>query len=458
MRVDDLRELFYLWEGVYPHLSSFFLSLYGREEGDFLEFGPFSGGVARELARSFPRFRGAISGVEGESASFMREMMREELEEERLLLKPSSLSSIPFLDGSFDLVILRGAFFFLTSSLLREVERVLAPGGVGIVGGGYGPFTPQEVFSPIASRSRELNRRLGKRWISREELEGMAREAGIEGWEVREEGGLWLILKKGGSPQSFQSLSSALSLKEKEVISLVGGGGKTTLMFSLARELAEGGDKVITTTTTKIFEPHPWQTSCVIVEEERASLMGRAKEALKKYNHVTLGRGRLREQGKLLGIDEDWVEELRGLVPYVIVEADGARRLPIKAPSEGEPVIPPSTTLLLPVVGVDAVGKPLDERWAFRPERVSELTGLPLGVPISPQAVVTLLLHPRGITKGRPPQARVLHFINKVETGEDLRRAEEIARGLSTGDKGVVLGRIFFHRAILRVVSPATLP
>jgi len=72
--------------------------------------------------------------------------------------------------------------------------------------------------------------------------------------------------------------------------------------------------------------------------------------------------------------------------------------------------------------------------------------------------VVTLLIHPRGITKGRPPQARVLHFINKVETGEDLRRAEEIARGLSTGDKGVVLGRIFFHRAILRVVSPATLP
>ncbi|MCJ7654933.1 MAG: putative selenium-dependent hydroxylase accessory protein YqeC, partial [Dehalococcoidia bacterium] len=56
----------------------------------------------------------------------------------------------------------------------------------------------------------------------------------------------------------------ALDIRPGEVISLVGGGGKTTLMFALARELALGSGCVITTTTTKILEPSPSETPLLL--------------------------------------------------------------------------------------------------------------------------------------------------------------------------------------------------
>jgi len=126
--------------------------------------------------------------------------------------------------------------------------------------------------------------------------------------------------------------------------------------------------------------------------------MGRAKEALKRYNHVTLGRGRLREQGKLLGIDEDWVEELRRLVPYVIVEADGARRLPIKAPSEGEPVIPPSTTLLLRM----RWGSPWMRDGPSGPRGSQNLRACPWGSPSPPRRWSPSSFTPEGSQREGP--------------------------------------------------------
>ena len=55
------------------------------------------------------------------------------------------------------------------------------------------------------------------------------------------------------------SLGQALMLGDGGVISLVGAGGKTSLMFKLAHELSKTGEPVLTTTTTKIFEPGPDQ-------------------------------------------------------------------------------------------------------------------------------------------------------------------------------------------------------
>ena len=91
---------------------------------------------------------------------------------------------------------MRGAFFFLTPTLLQEVKRVLRPGGFAWVGGGYGPTTPDEVIAPIAHRSRLLNEEVGKRRITPEEARAMADIAGLEGCtRVVTEGGLWLEVR-----------------------------------------------------------------------------------------------------------------------------------------------------------------------------------------------------------------------------------------------------------------------
>ena len=63
-------------------------------------------------------------------------------------------------------------------------------------------------------------------------------------------------------------LTDALGIKPREVFSLVGAGGKTTLMFRLAKELSLGGKKIVTTTTTKILEPTPEETGALFIEPD----------------------------------------------------------------------------------------------------------------------------------------------------------------------------------------------
>ncbi|GAJ22263.1 unnamed protein product, partial [marine sediment metagenome] len=176
------------------------------------------------------------------------------------------------------------------------------------------------------------------------------------------------------------NLAQAFGIRRGEVISLVGAGGKTSLMLALARELAAGGEAVITTTTTRIFD---WQApgTSLIVEQDEEKMMSRLSLELRRHRHITLAGERLSSEGKLAGISPELVVRIAGLdqIAYTIIEADGAARKPLKAPNATEPVVPENTTLVIPVVGIYALGKELTEENVFRPEIVSRLTGLPTG-------------------------------------------------------------------------------
>jgi probable selenium-dependent hydroxylase accessory protein YqeC len=223
-------------------------------------------------------------------------------------------------------------------------------------------------------------------------------------------------------------LKEALDIRHGEVISLVGGGGKTTLMFALARELVSGGGCVVTTTTTKILEPSPSDTPLLLLKTDEQELMRLLLDNIEKYRHITLASGKL-TSGKLNGISPEFVVKLAGLsqVSYIVVEADGAAHKSLKAPNPTEPVIPLNTSLVIPVVGVDAVGCRLTEKDVFRPEIVSKLLGLPLGEVVSPEAIAFLITHHQGIIKGSPEQSRIVPFINKVDLDEGLSKARELA-------------------------------
>jgi molybdenum cofactor cytidylyltransferase len=223
-------------------------------------------------------------------------------------------------------------------------------------------------------------------------------------------------------------LKEALDIRHGEVISLVGGGGKTTIMFALARELAMDGGCVVTTTTTKILEPSPSDTPLLLLKTDEQELMRLLLDNIDKNRHVTLASEKL-ASGKLNGISPEFVVKLAGLsqVSYIVVEADGAAHKSLKAPNPTEPVIPLNTSLVIPVVGVDAVGCRLTEKDVFRPEIVSKLLALPLGEVISPDAIAFLITHRQGIIKGSPEQSRIVPFINKVDLDEGLLKARELA-------------------------------
>jgi probable selenium-dependent hydroxylase accessory protein YqeC len=210
---------------------------------------------------------------------------------------------------------------------------------------------------------------------------------------------------------------------------MVGAGGKTTLMFALGLELAAPGKLVITTTTTKIFEPSTPQTQQLIVEENEDMAIKLLEGLSEKYRLVTVAKSRL-IPNKLTGIRPEFVARLAGpeRVFHIIIEADGASQRPLKAPNETEPVIPENTTLVVPVAGIDALGRPLNDGVVFRAHIAARLLDMLEGEIISPKIIARLITHEKGIIKGTPAKARIVPFINKVDSKADLEKAIEIAR------------------------------
>jgi len=237
------------------------------------------------------------------------------------------------------------------------------------------------------------------------------------------------------------TLTEALSLKDREVVSLVGAGGKTTLMFALARELSIRKKGILLTTTTKIWDPEPSDEFSVFLSSRLARVKEWVKENLDRYRYLLVAQDRL-DNGKLQGISPNWIPELFSIpgVSYIIIEADGAAGRPLKAPREGEPVIPAETTLLIPMVGLDVLGKPLREDFVFRSRIALEIVKEKEGVEVREAMIGRLLA---ASMHNKPREARVVPFINKVDLRGGMEKGRGLARNLlesiSPGIERVVL-------------------
>lgn len=217
------------------------------------------------------------------------------------------------------------------------------------------------------------------------------------------------------------SLPAALGIgPTPEIVAFTGGGGKTSLLFALSAALPPG---VIFGATTRLAQAELAQAPAV----RRLTELDRLGAALRRFGRCLVVGDSQGE--KVMGMPPDLPGQLlrRADVRHVLVEADGSRQRPCKAPTVHEPAIPPETTLVVPVLGITAVGQPVAAA-AHRPERVCALTGLSPHDPLTPAALATLLTHADGALKGVPPAARVIPFLNQVETEAQLQAARQIAR------------------------------
>ena len=141
---------------------------------------------------------------------------------------------------------------------------------------------------------------------------------------------------------------------------LVGGGGKTTLMHRLGKELSSSGRTLLCTST------HIQRPDCTLLIEPTEKELARAFE-----RESLVAMGAYGPDGKLGPCREELMNNLSSLADYIIIEADGSKRLPLKAPAEHEPVLPFETDLVIAVAGMNGAGKPIRET-AHRPERYAD--------------------------------------------------------------------------------------
>lgn len=220
--------------------------------------------------------------------------------------------------------------------------------------------------------------------------------------------------------------------RKPQIITLIGGGGKTCLMFLWARCLRELGMSVVTTTTTKLCEETPPGVRIIPVASPaaaQAALLNPCVESI-----PLLVGGRLPAENKLAGIPADWLDRLHAEFPatFFLVEGDGSAGRSLKGHLPHEPVIPAATSLLAPVIGLDILGKPLMENHVHRPEVFAGITGLHPGDTIDASAILGVLQNPGGYLAKAPPTAAVIPVLNKVDLLQQPADATALARRILT--------------------------
>jgi len=258
-------------------------------------------------------------------------------------------------------------------------------------------------------------------------------------------------------------LIEALGLQHSRLISLCGAGGKTTLMFSLAREFVAAGERVLVTTTTKIArdEADGWPSFAATTY---AQVLERARRLLPESEPDRAGAviaySRVGGDGyRLVGFAPELIDALAqaGRFDRILVEADGSARKPLKAPAAHEPVIPSATDALVIVAGINGLGLPLSEDNLFRAEIWSRLTGLALGSPITAESLARCVAHPEGLARGCPAHARRMLFLNQADAPQRRAEAKRVAEHLTAASANpverVVIGYLLPQPDISEVVS-----
>jgi len=227
----------------------------------------------------------------------------------------------------------------------------------------------------------------------------------------------------------MRSVAEIFGLESGGVLSLVGGGGKTSLMFHLARILSGAGKRVLTTTTTKIRFPTPEQSQTVLVDPDPDAILLQTSRCLSTTFHLSAAAARLPDAGKLQGFAPSEICRFRdsGLFDWILIEADGSARRPLKAPAAHEPALAPETSVLVAVAGLEVIGAPFSEETVFRSELAGLIMGLAEGETITARALARLLAHPAGAFKDAPPLARRFIFLNKADTPERRAAGCEVA-------------------------------
>ena len=174
-------------------------------------------------------------------------------------------------------------------------------------------------------------------------------------------------------------------LAEKgHVVSLVGGGGKTTLLYAMASHCAQKGWRVLVSTTTHILRPENWLWAKTDAEIQELWAHG-------SYAVV----GSPAPNGKLTAPPEADLAHWMAQADAVFLEADGAKRMPCKVPAVHEPVLLPESDIVLTVAGLSALGRPLREV-CFRLEQACALLGAAPETLLTPELLARLLASEQG--------------------------------------------------------------
>lgn len=209
-----------------------------------------------------------------------------------------------------------------------------------------------------------------------------------------------------------------ICITEKRIVCLVGGGGKTTLMYRIAKEAAKAGKKVIAATTTHIMKP----------SEHYASTIKEVEALWDDSQYAVIGRVDKRNPEKLIFPDESLYDSVNESADLILFEADGAKRFPCKIPAAHEPVIADDCDLIIGVMGMTALGKRLSD-CCFRFDNEGDWLAVQGDDLLDESIAVKILTSEKGTRKAVNDKDYIV-VLNQCDDEDTLKRAGIISKEL----------------------------
>ena len=212
----------------------------------------------------------------------------------------------------------------------------------------------------------------------------------------------------------MKKLYEALEIP-KGVTAVVGGGGKTSLIDELCRQLS---GKILRLTTTRILPP-----KCPCLIDPRPSEL---RQAFEEERVLCIASYAERDKLALPAVE---LEPLLNMADYVLVEADGSRGLPLKAPNDKEPYLTGWEAMVIAMAGMRGLQQPIAEA-AHRAERYAALIRKTVTDTASPEDAAAVLESDAGLRKR--VSCRFAVVLNQCDTPERLQLGRECAAALQS--------------------------
>lgn len=219
-----------------------------------------------------------------------------------------------------------------------------------------------------------------------------------------------------------------MSLNDNNMIAVQGAGGKTSTVFLLANEFKSMNEASLVSTTTKMG----------IVSKDRFDYLYTFNENANILDGKIYFASKSRTETKEIGFNSEFFDDLfsRKIFPNIILETDGAKTRPIKAPREDEPVNPKNITHCIGVMGLDSVNKPFDERFCHRIDFMKKIIGNPKT--LTSESYAEIINSNCGLFKNSYDAKRFL-VLNKADTEHDVENATKIIEKIDVDVKIFVM-------------------
>lgn len=214
-----------------------------------------------------------------------------------------------------------------------------------------------------------------------------------------------------------------ISLDTKQLISFVGAGGKTTTLFKLTNELRNEGKKILVTTTTAIYLPEKEKYDEIIIDNSKNII---EKLINIKNKPIVLIGSKISSENKVLGVKSEFLDIInkKKVFDYILVEADGSKEKPIKCPSEYEPVVPNSTSLIVGIIGLDAIGKRVNNMNVHRVDLFEKVIGCKENDILSIDHIIELIKNKNGLFGNCHDNIGKIVLLNKFDVLNKEKQVE----------------------------------